>query len=182
MNQTQEAIEQLKKGISDYVDYAVQNAPLDKTVTGLIYQIHQKSENMFTYDVIVNGKTYYDVKTIGGTCVNNETVKVLIPQNNFNNIIILKGGNGSGSGGDSSAVKSVNGKIGEVILNASDVGALSANTTASDIGALSDELDTTLTSETLAPQSKIIGEKFTTIEGLIGDIGTILDEINGEVI
>ena len=52
-------------------------------------------------------------------------VKVMIPQGQYNNMFILRGG---GSGGSTvSGVSSVNGKTGDVVLDSGDVGAVSSS-------------------------------------------------------
>ena len=79
----------------------------------------------------LNGVKYNGITTIGGTCSLNEMVRVMIPQGQYNNMFILKGG--SGSGGtvtptpSVSGVSSVNGKTGDVILDSDDVGAVSTS-------------------------------------------------------
>ena len=42
------------------------------------------------YDVSFNGVTYTGIKTLGGSCVANEIVKLIIPQNNYSQMFILK--------------------------------------------------------------------------------------------
>lgn len=44
------------------------------------------------------------------------------------------------------------------------------------------EVDTTLTKSGEAADAKVVGDKFTSLEKTIGDIGTIVDALNGEVI
>ncbi|MBQ0112206.1 MAG: hypothetical protein KBT03_03660 [Bacteroidales bacterium] len=118
MDKNEIAYQQLLQGIQEYTQECLDNGGYDKTYTAII-----KSVTTQGYTILLNGQTYENIKTIGGTCVVNETVKVIVPQNNFSNMFILKGGT-SGEpivGG----VSSVNGKQGDVVLNNEDVGALS---------------------------------------------------------
>jgi transcriptional regulator with XRE-family HTH domain len=50
------------------------------------------------YTVEINGVEYSHVSTTGGRCNIYETVHVLVPQGNFSNMFILKGGGSSSSG------------------------------------------------------------------------------------
>lgn len=118
MDRNETAYNQLMQGIQQYTKECLDNGGYDKTYTAII-----KSVTTQGYTILLNGQTYENVKTIGGTCVVNETVKVIVPQNNFTNMFILKGETSGGSGGG--AVTSVNGKQGDVVLNNEDVGALS---------------------------------------------------------
>lgn len=86
MDKERNAIEQLKKGIADYVNQVIEKAPMDKTVTALIKRVNNNN----TYDILINNITYKNIKTMGGVCKTNESVKVMIPQNNYNNMFILK--------------------------------------------------------------------------------------------
>ena len=55
-------------------------------------------------------------------------VKVMIPQGQYNNMFILKGGEtNSGGGTVVSGVSSVNGYTGDVVLDYNDVGAVSSS-------------------------------------------------------
>ena len=154
---------QLQDSILSAINQMIKNSTFDKTVSGIV----KENVGGNKYNVEINGIIYTNVPTNGGTCTVNEIVKVLVPQNNFNNILILKSSSGGGGGG---AVSSVNGMTGDVVLTYTDIGALSAS------------LDTNFTSTTKAPQSKAVGDRFDSIESLIGDINDILDTINGEVI
>lgn len=115
-------VKYLLDGVEFYVNNAIENVPCDKTFVGVIKGISEDG-----YDVEVNGILYNNVQTTGGLCSVNETVNVKIPLNNYNNMYIEKY-KGSGGGGTGGNVNSVNGKVGDVVLNASDVGAL-PNTT-----------------------------------------------------
>ena len=115
------AYRQLLEGITFYIDKVVSDNK-EKTMTARIVSIQEDG----SYTIDLEGKQYSNIGTIGGVCTINEMVKVMIPQGQYNNMFILKGG--SGDGGSTSGVTSVNGKSGNVVLTASDVGALS-NTT-----------------------------------------------------
>ena len=119
MNKNEKAKIELQKGIEIAIQKAINDAPFDKIETGIIKGVTNNG-----YTVLINKVLYYNIKTIGGSCIINEVVKVVTPQNQSNNMFILKSSNGS-SGGN---VNSVNGKVGDVVLNANDVGAL-PNTT-----------------------------------------------------
>lgn len=86
MNFERKAYNTLLQGIQNYVKDLV-NKNCDKTYTGIVTQITEDG-----YTVLVNGVSYPNLDTIGGTCGINETVKVLVPQGNFNNMFILKAG------------------------------------------------------------------------------------------
>ena len=116
------AYRQLLEGITFYIDKVVSDNK-EKTTTARIVSVQDDG----SYTIDLDGKQYSNINTIGGTCTVNEMVKVMIPQGQYNNMFILKGGSGTG-GGSTSSVTSVNGKTGNVILTASDVGAL-PNTT-----------------------------------------------------
>lgn len=116
------AYRQLLEGITFYIDKVVSDNK-EKTTTARVVSIQEDGN----YTIDLDGKQYSNIGTIGGTCTMNEMVKVMIPQGQYNNMFILKGGSGS-DGGSTSGVISVNGKSGNVILTASDVGAL-PNTT-----------------------------------------------------
>ena len=119
------AYEQLLQGIQSYVNKCLGESNRDITTTGKIVEVVEDGG----YTVEINGVQYSDIDTIGGECTLNEMVRVVIPQGQYNNMFILKGG--SGSGGtvtptpSVSGVSSVNGKTGDVTLNYADVGALS---------------------------------------------------------
>ena len=86
MDKYENAVEQLKSGIKTYIDKKAIEIPCDRTFTALVTKINQNG----TYEILLNGVKYNNIKTIGGTCYVNETVKVLVPQNNYNNMFILK--------------------------------------------------------------------------------------------
>lgn len=96
------AYEQLIEGISSYVNKCVENSNSDKTVSGIVKKIYDDDEG---YSVLINGTMYDNVPSIGGTCKVNEIVRILIPQNNYGNMCILKGGSGGSSSGGGSDVR-----------------------------------------------------------------------------
>ena len=121
------AYEQLLQGIQSYVNKCLEESNRDITTTGKIVEVVEDGG----YTVEINGVQYSDIDTIGGECTLNEIVRVAIPQGQYNNMFILKGG--SDSGGtvtptpSVSGVSSVNGKTGDVILDSDDVGAVSTS-------------------------------------------------------
>lgn len=86
MNKNNNAYEQLKKGIQNYVDHRLNNIKKDVTLIGRIEQIN--SDN--TYEVMINNVKYSKIPTMGGTCTINDVVYVLVPQSNYNNMVIIK--------------------------------------------------------------------------------------------
>ena len=116
------AYEQLLQGIKSYVDKCLaENKEI--TTTAKVVEIDEDE-----YTIELNGVQYSGVSTIGGTCSLNEMVKVMIPQGQYNNMFILKGGEtNSGGGTVVSGVSSVNGYTGDVVLDYNDVGAVSSS-------------------------------------------------------
>lgn len=123
MNDMQYAYQSLVNGIEQYVKQMIEKTKYDITTTGIVQRIVDST----TYDILINGNVYKNIKTIGGQCQVNETVNVLIKQGNYNNMIILKGGDVTQSG-EGGSVSSVNGKTGIVTLNYVDVDALPSDT------------------------------------------------------
>ena len=121
-NKDKIAYEQLLQGIKSYVDKCLaENKEI--TTTAKIVEIDEDE-----YTIELNGVQYSGVSTIGGTCSLNEMVKVMIPQGQYNNMFILKGGEtNSGGGTVVSGVSSVNGYTGDVVLDYNDVGAVSSS-------------------------------------------------------
>ena len=121
-NKDKIAYEQLLQGIKSYVDKCLaENKEI--TTTAKIIEIDEDE-----YTIELNGVQYSGVSTIGGTCSLNEMVKVMIPQGQYNNMFILKGGEtNSGGGTVVSGVSSVNGYTGDVVLDYDDVGAVSSS-------------------------------------------------------
>ena len=93
MNDTEKAVEELKRGIKVCVESSVKNASFDKTFSALIGSVNGDG----TYNIILNNQSYPNVYTNGGTCELNEIVKVCIPLNNMNNMYIDKGSSGGGT-------------------------------------------------------------------------------------
>ena len=86
MDRYENAVDQLKTGIKTYIDKKASEIPCDRTFTALVTRVNSNG----TYEILLNNVKYNNIKTIGGTCYVNETVKVLVPQNNYNNMFILK--------------------------------------------------------------------------------------------
>ncbi len=74
-----------------------------------------------TCSMTVNGRAN-NVKYYGGTPIVNSTYRVFVPYGNMSEAFIIVPG--SGGGGGTGAVSSVNGKTGDVVLTAGDVGAV----------------------------------------------------------
>lgn len=86
MNKNKVAIEQLQQGIVIAVAKAIKEAPFDKTEIG---QIKEYNSDINTYNITLNNKTYENISTINGLSFSiNDTVKILVPQNNYNNMFI----------------------------------------------------------------------------------------------
>lgn len=103
MDKAQKAYDELKKGIQNYIKISLDNVPMDKTFTALIKSY---GEEEGTYNIILNNTEYKNVSSLGGTCVINETVRVMIPQNNYTNMFILKSAS-EGGGGEGDMLKVV---------------------------------------------------------------------------
>lgn len=92
MDKDKIAYEQLLQGIQSYVNECLTNGNnRDITTTGRIVEVVEDGG----YTVEINGIQYSDVDTIGGECTLNEMVRVMIPQGQYNNMFILKGGSTS---------------------------------------------------------------------------------------
>lgn len=117
------AYEQLLQGIQSYVNKCLEESNRDITTTGKIVEVVEDGG----YTVEINGVQYSDIDTIGGECALNEMVRVVIPQGQYNNMFILKGGDSESGGTIVSGVSSVNGKTGDVVLDSDDVGAVSSS-------------------------------------------------------
>ena len=122
------AYDQLLQGIQSFVKKCVNESNRDITTTARIVSIQSDG----SYNIDLNGVEYKNIDTIGGECTLNEMVRVVMPQGQYNNMFILKGGSSSGGSitptPSVSGVSSVNGKTGDVTLNYADVGALSFTT------------------------------------------------------
>lgn len=112
----------IEKGTIRYNKKQIDDAPYDKTKTGIIKGVSNNG-----YTVLIDGVEYNNVPTIGGGCLVNETVRVVYPQNKMNNMFILKAPNLKDI--PSSYVTSVNARDGDVILTSADVGLGSVDNT-----------------------------------------------------
>ncbi|MEG1353717.1 MAG: pyocin knob domain-containing protein [Malacoplasma sp.] len=111
-----DGIKDLIEGIKFYVDNRIDNAPKDITITGQIVSIHQIQGIHgleYTYDVRVNNVLYKGIRAVGGTCLGNQSVRVVIPESQYSNMFILATSKQGGTAG----VTSVNGETGDVILD-----------------------------------------------------------------
>ena len=86
MDKYENAVDQLKDGIKTYIEKKTSEIPCDRTFTALV----TGKDGNNTYTISLNSVEYHNIKTIGGTCYINETVRVLVPQNNYNNMFIIK--------------------------------------------------------------------------------------------
>lgn len=87
MNKYEEAVYQLQKGIEAYVDKKISETKFDKTYVGVI--VDRNKDN--TYSVNIKNVVYNNILVAGNLeCQPNETVRVLVPMNNFNNMFIIK--------------------------------------------------------------------------------------------
>ena len=121
------AYDQLLQGVQSFVKKCVNESNRDITTTARIVSVQSDG----SYNIDLNGVEYKNIDTIGGECTLNEMVRVVIPQGQYNNMFILKGGSGGGGSitptPSVSGVSSVNGKTGDVILDSDDVGAISTS-------------------------------------------------------
>ena len=121
------AYDQLLQGVQSFVKKCVNESNRDITTTARIVSIQSDG----SYNIDLNGVEYKNIDTIGGEWTLNEMVRVVIPQGQYNNMFILKGGSGGGGSitptPSVSGVSSVNGKTGDVILDSDDVGAISTS-------------------------------------------------------
>ena len=83
--ENKEALESLMSGIEYIVEQAISKAPFDKTKVGQI--LSKNSDN--TYAVLLDGNTYNIPFFGNGTISDGSIVKVMIPQNDYNNMFIL---------------------------------------------------------------------------------------------
>ena len=111
--------------IINSIDYIVKerikDASFDKTRTGRIVGLLDNNKYMVNID-----NTEYIVPSISDNVLPlNAIVKVLVPENQYNNMFILSpSSQQGGGGGGSSGVNSVNGKTGDVIIGISDINGL----------------------------------------------------------
>ena len=77
----------LEKGIMKYVDDGIKNSPDTESITGLVASVPSNNSG---YGVKINGVTYTHVPSLGATNYNvNDTVIVIIPNGQYNNMYIL---------------------------------------------------------------------------------------------
>lgn len=135
--------------ILDAIEIMVKQVVEDNTTK--IYTGVCKAISTSTCSLLINGKEN-TVKYYGGVPIVGTVYQVFIPFGNMSAAFIIVPG--AGGGGVSTGVASVNGKTGNVILNANDVGAL-PNTTV--IPTKTSELDNDsgfITNSALAPYAK----------------------------
>ncbi len=85
-NQNIKAIEILSSAIQNMIDKKIENAPRDRTRSGMIVTVNDNG----TYKVLVDGKEYDNVQAYGTlTMPENQIVKVVYPDNNPTNMFIL---------------------------------------------------------------------------------------------
>jgi flagellar capping protein FliD len=86
MNKDENAMRAILKGVSYLIDTAIQKAPFDKIVNGIIIN---KNDN--TVDVIINGVSYINISSMVemSNLSVNDTVKIMIPQNRMNKMFVL---------------------------------------------------------------------------------------------
>ena len=106
--------------ILDAIEIMVKQVVEDNTTK--IYTGVCKTIGVNNCVLTINGKDN-TVKYYGGVPVVGTVYQVFIPFGNMSAAFIIVPGSGGGSGG--SGVNSVNGKTGDVVLSASDVGAVS---------------------------------------------------------
>lgn len=110
--------------ILDAIEIIVKQVVEDNTTK--IYTGVCKTIGVNNCVLTINGKDN-TVKYYGGVPVVGTVYQVFIPFGNMSAAFIIVPGSGGGTGG--SGVNSVNGKTGDVVLNAADVGALPNTTT-----------------------------------------------------
>lgn len=86
MDKAEYAYRQLLKGVQDYVAKSLENINRDITSSATIQDVNGDG----TYNILLANVLYKRIKTIGGQCKKNESVKVLIPQGQYSNMFILK--------------------------------------------------------------------------------------------
>ena len=86
MDKNEIAVQELKKGIDNAIKQAINNAPFDKTEIGKIVYVNSTNG---TYNVELNKITYENIDTLNKmSFIINDMVKIMIPQNNYNNMFI----------------------------------------------------------------------------------------------
>lgn len=86
MDKNQIAMQELQKGVDNAIKQAINNAPFDKTEIGKIVYVNSTDG---TYNVELNKITYENIDTLNKmSFIINDMVKIMIPQNNYNNMFI----------------------------------------------------------------------------------------------
>ena len=86
MDKNEIAMQELQKGIDNAIKQAINNAPFDKTEIGKIVYVNSTDG---TYNVELNKITYENIDTLNKmSFIINDMVKIMIPQNNYNNMFI----------------------------------------------------------------------------------------------
>jgi hypothetical protein len=86
MKSNESAINAILKGVTYLIDKAIQKAPFDRIVNGVIIL-----KRINTVDIIIDGVTYTNISsfvTIDNLQI-NDVVKVIIPQNRLNKMFVL---------------------------------------------------------------------------------------------
>lgn len=86
MNSNESAINAILKGVTYLIDKAIQKAPFDRIVNGVVIL-----KRINTVDIIIDGVTYTNIPsfvTIDNLQI-NDVVKVIIPQNRLNKMFVL---------------------------------------------------------------------------------------------
>jgi hypothetical protein len=86
MNSNESAIDAILKGVTYLIDKAIQKAPFDRMVSGVVIL-----KRINTVDIIIDGVTYTNISsfvTIDNLQI-NDVVKVIIPQNRLNKMFVL---------------------------------------------------------------------------------------------
>lgn len=78
------ASESILDGVSYIINKSLKDAPIDKTVTGLIKKVSE--DNL--YDILLENKLYLNVPSFFKGLNVNDTVKVKIPQNQYSQMYI----------------------------------------------------------------------------------------------
>ena len=142
--------------ILDAIEIMVKQVVEDNTTK--IYTGVCKTIGVNSCVLTINGKDN-TVKYYGGVPTVGTVYQVFIPFGNMSAAFIIVPGSGGGSGGGSgsSGVNSVNGKTGDVVLNAADIGALPNTTT---IPSKTSQLtnDSGYITESSAPVKSVDGE------------------------
>ena len=79
-------VKDLVSSTNSTMENGMKLSPYDRTYTAKVSGGNLQGG----YDVSFNGVTYTGIKTLGGSCVANEIVKLIIPQNNYSQMFILK--------------------------------------------------------------------------------------------